>query len=146
MGTELKPSAEERRKLEQLERKFTDNNADVYVLAPRDLAQLWVADRTSKGVKPQNAQSELRGKLTEWQLDDLWGYVLGTAELTAKHTAHALDIMLLRRLAADLGKSGSLLTKHRVSVYGGRRYIVFKGNHRTRHLVRGTRYLAQNTS
>ncbi len=145
MGTEPKLSADERRKLEQLEKKFTDNNADVYVLDPRDLAQLWVADRTSKGAKLEAAESELRGKLTEWKLEDLWSYVSGTAELTAKYTALALDVTLLQKLAADLGKSGSLLTKYRISGYSGRRYIIFKGNHRARQLVRGTRYLAQNT-
>ncbi len=65
MGTEPKLSAEERRKLEQLEKKFTDNNADLYVLGPRDLAQLWLAGCTSKGAEREAAESELRGKLTE---------------------------------------------------------------------------------
>ena len=45
----------------------------------------------------------------------------------------------------DFRRSGNLLGKYELSVRNGKKYISFKGNHKLRNILKGTRYLANNT-
>ena len=45
----------------------------------------------------------------------------------------------------DFKRSGNLLGKYESTTRNGKKYIVFKGNHKVRTILKGTRYLANNT-
>ena len=54
------------------------------------------------------------------------------------------DAKALSILALDLKRGGNLWSKSRILNYAGSSYIILKGNHRLRHHLTGTRYLANN--
>lgn len=54
------------------------------------------------------------------------------------------DAKALTILAYDMKRGGNLWSKFRIQNYAGSSYIIFKGNHRLRHHLTGTRYLANN--
>ena len=138
-------SAEEQRQLERLRREFNANNADICVLDTPGTLNLWYVDQLDSGKTPQEAKAALRAKTEAWELRDAWDAIDGFLSFGASWTATAMDIKLLAELARDMSKGGSVFTKYRINVYNGTRYIIFKGNHRARALVTGTRYLAANT-
>lgn len=143
--SEPKISTEERCKLEALARQFKNNDYDIVVLDSGGMVALWYAARMQEGASPAKARTELQASLGEWGLSEIWEQVRDVAAKGAAYTATALDTRLLLKLAQDLGRSGSVLTKYRIAKYNGRDFIIFRGNHRARQLINGSRYLASNT-
>ena len=54
------------------------------------------------------------------------------------------DAKVLSILAYDMKRGGNLWSNFRIQNYAGSSYIILKGNHRLRHHLTGTRYLANN--
>lgn len=138
-------TAEEKLKLQKLSAAFKKNQHDIAVLDAPGMAAMWYGARLHEGASMEAAQRELQGKLSAWGLEDCWESLRDVAALAASNTANALDLALLGKLAQDLGRSGSYFTKYRISNYNGKAYVIFKGNHRARRILTGTRYLANNS-
>ena len=136
---------EEKLKLRSLSTEFRSNDHEIAVLDAQGLAAMWYGAKLRDGASMQAAQGELHGKLNEWGLEDSWNGVKDWASIAAGYTATAQDVLLLNKLAQDLAKGGSVLTKYRVSMHKGKAYVIFKGNHKAREILTGTRYLANNT-
>src|SRR5690625_7262492 len=62
------------------------------------------------------------------------------------HLNNIKSILILTILAKDLAKSGNIQSSYYTTTRAGKQYIVFKGNHRLRTVLKGTRYLATNTT
>lgn len=145
MPPQKSTTPEERRKLTQLSARMRQNQHELTVLDVNGLIAFWYGNRLKSGMSIVDAREELRGKLEEWNLAEFWPRCSDWASLTATYTATALDLKLLTTLAVDLRRGGDLFTKYRISYYGGKAYIIFKGSHRARQVLTGTRYLAVNT-
>jgi hypothetical protein len=63
------------------------------------------------------------------------------AKTTANYVAPTNDAVTAARLIRDFGVEPN---KVRIKQYGGKKYVIFKGNPATRKVIRGTRYLAKN--
>jgi hypothetical protein len=63
------------------------------------------------------------------------------AKTTATYIAPAKDAVTAARLIRDFGLEPN---KVRIKQYGGKQYVIFKGNPGARKVIRGTRYLATN--
>ncbi|MCP4338472.1 MAG: hypothetical protein GY799_06180 [Desulfobulbaceae bacterium] len=145
MASNKKLTIEERKQLEQLQSQFKTNDHNIFVLEPKDLAEVWVARAVSEGKQRKVAEQELETKAKGWGIESIWELMRGTGALISGKTALATDSILLTKLAKDLIEGGAIFTQYRVSCYNGKNYLIFKGNHRARALITGTRYLAENT-
>ncbi|SON52332.1 hypothetical protein [Vibrio tapetis] len=103
---------------------------DMYVLEAKGFSALWVATQKKQG-------------LSESQIDAK-AVVLGLTGFIASNGSAMHDFKDFYLLAEDLKKGGSILSKYEVVQNGSKSYIKFKGNHKLRSLVKGTRYLSNN--
>lgn len=111
--------------------KSTDvQEVDMYVLEAKGFSALWIATQKKLG-------------LSESQIDAK-AVVLGLTGFAATNGSAMHDIRDFYLLAEDLKKGGSILSKYEVVQNGDKSYIKFKGNHKLRSLVKGTRYLSNN--
>lgn len=111
--------------------KNTDmEEVDMYVLEAKGFSALWIATQKKQG-------------LSESQIDAK-AVVLGLTGFVASNGSAIHDVKDFYLLAEDLKKGGSILSKYEVVQSGDKSYIKFKGNHKLRSLVKGTRYLSNN--
>ncbi|WP_111640748.1 hypothetical protein [Marinimicrobium alkaliphilum] len=111
---------------------------DIYILNQKEFLTMWIYTQKDLGKSPAQIEEKL-SRLTGVEL------ISSTLDVAKDHAALTRDIALLSVLARDLMRSGGLLTEYYTTVRNGQEYIVFKGNHRLRRIIRGTRYLASNT-
>ncbi|HDM8224221.1 TPA: hypothetical protein P0E24_001992 [Vibrio campbellii] len=113
-------------------KKIRENEIDIYVLESRAFVDLWVFEKKFKG-------------LTEQQIRDL-ATAMGIAEFISSRGSLMHDIAAFYVLAEDLHKGGAINGKYEITKKGAKSYITFKGNHRLRSIVKGTRYLLNNAN
>lgn len=103
---------------------------DMYVLEAKGLTALWVANQKQQG-------------LNEKQID-VKAATLGIAGFSASYGSAIHDVRSFYLLAEDLKRGGAILGKYEITQNGDKSYIKFKGNHKLRNLIKGTRYLSDN--
>ncbi|WP_432460577.1 MULTISPECIES: hypothetical protein [unclassified Agarivorans] len=115
---------------------------DLYVLHGPQFFSLWLAKQQNQGLE----QTAISQKLEDLGLSELaQKLVLNTASLTNQFASQALDVKAMGALALDMQRGGSILGKYEITQNGTKSYISFKGNHKLRTVIKGTRYLSTNT-
>ncbi|WP_055733183.1 hypothetical protein [Agarivorans gilvus] len=115
---------------------------DLYVLHGPQFFALWLAKQQSQGLE----QTAISQKLEDLGLSELaQKLVLTAASLTNQFAGQVLDVKTMGVLALDMQRGGSILGKYEITQNGAKSYISFKGNHKLRTLIKGTRYLSTNT-
>lgn len=121
-----------------LEVDFKENSCDVFAYTKDEFVNLWIAVQKSYG----KTEDEIKSSIS-----DITG--LSTTQLSLSFAANygsaIKDTPSFLALANDFKKSGNILGKYTMSMRNGKEYISFKGNHKLRSIVRGTRYLTSNT-
>ncbi|WP_111643181.1 hypothetical protein [Marinimicrobium alkaliphilum] len=110
---------------------------DIYTLSADELLEVWIALQRSTGRSERNVAEDLRDLGVE--LSEL---SLGAAR---DHAVNAKGAAVLTILARDLVRSGNIMSEYYITSRAGKQYIIFKGNHKLRAVLKGTRYLATNT-
>ncbi|WP_220720494.1 hypothetical protein [Agarivorans litoreus] len=114
---------------------------DLYVLHGPQFLSLWLAKQQSQGLE----QTAISQKLEDLGLSELaQKLVLNTASLTNQFAGQAIDVKAMGALAIDMQRGGSILGKYEITQNGAKSYISFKGNHKLRTVIKGTRYLSTN--
>ena len=138
-------NAAERKKLEDLTKKFRENNVDVACIDVKGALNLWHASNQSNGQNADESIKTIEQKVREWSLEGAWDNIRDLLQFGATWTATTFDLALLKKLAEDLQKGGSVFSKYRINNYNGTNYIIFKGSQKARSILTGTRYLVNNT-
>lgn len=111
------------------------NNVDVFVLSNEEVVELWLAKQRSRG----KSDEEINARYQELVSDE-------TVELIKAQSTTivggAKDTVNVAAVMRDFQRSGNVFGKYSKS--GNGRYIIFKGNHKLRELIKGTRYRANN--
>ncbi|MCG9622618.1 hypothetical protein L1D56_22020 [Vibrio diabolicus] len=113
-------------------KKIEENEVDIYVLDSRGLVDLWIFEKRFKG-------------LSEEQVKDL-AASMKVAEFVSSRGSLLHDVAAFYILAEDLHKGGTIIGKYEITRNGSKSYITFKGNHRLRSIVKGTRYLLNSAN
>ncbi len=103
---------------------------DIYALDQRGLVDLWLFDKRIKGLNDQQISSLIEG--------------MKLAEVISTRGSLLHDMTAFYLLAEDLHKGGAILGKYEITRNGAQSYITFKGNHRLRSIIKGSRYLLNN--
>lgn len=119
-----------------LKHNVPEGNVDIYVLSVEELHQLWIAKQKRKGK-------------SDSEIDALYQTLTGEHfELTKTHAANVVglvgDSKNIAALMRDMKRSGNTMGKYWTKNVDGRKYIVFKGNHKLRKVIKGTVYSAKN--
>lgn len=128
----------------RLASEWTENQADIYTLDERDLTAIWIATQKANGKTNEQIIAQYE------ELTGSYSLTLGeqTFEVVNLYAATAVnagrDSRALAILGRDMQRSGNALGNFHIRPHNGRNYIVFKGNHRLRQVIRGTRYSLSN--
>jgi len=123
---------------QQLEKDLAESKADIYVLNARELTEFWLTVQRQEG----KSQSQIEVAFKELTGLDLAKQLLGTGR---DYAAAGNDLATVAVLGKDLKRGSRFFESYRTVTQNGRNYIIFKGNHRARLIIKGTRYLATNT-
>lgn len=113
------------------------NNVDVFVLSTEEVVELWLAKQRSRGKSDEKINAryqELVGDETVKLIKAQSSTIVGAAR----------DSKNIAVLMKDFKRSGNVMGKYSTSVQGSRKYIIFKGNHKLRGIIKGNRYAASN--
>lgn len=132
----------------QLIEEFRVNASTLIVLNLPHMLSVWVESKRQTGLSNQQiseafAQLELNNPSLPQLIFESSGYKLVQDNLGTLISA-AMDSRLLKVMIEDFRRSGNLLGDYRITQGNGRYHVIFKGNHRLRTLVKGTRYLSSN--
>lgn len=121
-----------------LESDFNKYQTDIFVLTYEEFFKLWVAVQAARG----KSQAEI-----EQYLAEVTGLSIAQISLASAATYGSAikDTPSFLAIVNDFKRSGNLLGKYESTTRNGKKYIVFKGNHKVRTILKGTRYLANNT-
>lgn len=144
-GKDSKALSDDHKQVQDLKKKFKDNQHDLLVFDEYYMMACWYEVRMSEGVKQADAETELREKMSGWNKEELWKDYSSIVELVAGKYSVASDLKLLTELAHDLSKGGSYIIKTQITTIAGKTYIVLKGYPGLRKILTGTRYLSTNT-
>lgn len=123
---------------QKLAEDLAESKADIYVLNARELAEFWLTVQRQEGKsQPQieSAFKQLTGLDSTTQI----------LSLGRDYGAAGNDLATMLVLGTDLKRGSRFFETYSMVTQNGRNYIIFKGNHRARLIVKGTRYLATNT-
>lgn len=128
----------------QLKEEWNKNQADIYVLERDDLVAVWIQGEKEKG----RTDSQIISKFEELVGEATLNLMVDTFELADSYgstaVAATIDAKVLTSLGRDMQRSGNLFGRYTIRPHNGKKYIVFKGNHRLRSIVKGTRYGMKN--
>src|SRR5690554_4507391 len=140
MNDRARRTAREKQLSSRLSREWSDNQADMYTLDEKDLTTLWVGVQEANGLSLEETAArfeELTGNQT-LNLGERTFEVINLHGATAINAGN--DGRMLMVLGRDMQRSGNLWARFNIRPHNGQNYIVFKGNHRLRQGIRGTRY------
>lgn len=121
-----------------LESDFNKYQTNIFVLTHEEFFKLWVASQAARG-KSQTAIEQYLAEITGLSIAQISLASAATYGSAIKDTPSFLAIV------NDFKRSGNLLGKYEITTRNGKKYIAFKGNHKVRAILKGTRYLANNT-
>lgn len=132
------PSINKDKLRSNLESDFNRYQTDIFVLTHEEFLKLWVAVQSARG----KSQAEIKQYLSE-----VTGLSLAQISLANAATFGSAikDTPSFLAIYNDFKRSGNIFGKYEPITRNGKKYIVFKGNHKVRTILRGTRYLANNT-
>jgi len=132
------PSINQLRDTKSLTNDLNTNQCDIYILNREDFIRLWIdfLKRRNQTIDEIKSRLSLITGLSISQTAAWFGANLGAA---------TLDTPSFVKLANDFKKSGNIYGKYELVTKNGKDYIHFKGNHKLRNIIKGTRYLANNT-
>lgn len=105
-------------------------NQEVYVLDEPLMVRLWLTVKVDSNA------------LNQASADRFWNdYLRDGTRFLATYLATAGDLMVLRKLANDLGTPRGKVT---FKTYGGKTHVIFKGHPGLRKILTGTRYGVTN--
>ena len=132
------PSIKRDKLRSNLESDFNKYQTDIFVLTHEEFFKLWVAVQAARG----KSQAEI-----EQYLAEVTGLSIAQISLASAATYGSAikDTPSFLAIVNDFKRSGNLLGKYESTTRNGKKYIVFKGNHKVRTILKGTRYLANNT-
>lgn len=128
----------------QLSEEWNKNQADIYVLNRDDLVAVWIQDQKNQGSSDSQIEEkfkELVGETTLTLMKDSFKLV---DDYGATVVAASIDAKVLTSLGRDMQRSGNLLGRYKIRPHNGKKYIAFKGNHRLRSTIKGSRYGLKN--
>lgn len=128
----------------RLAKEWTDNQADVYTLERDDLVALWIQTKKDDGQSDAQIKAKFEELVGETTLNLLTDLFQLADEYGATVVAASADAKVLAALGRDMQRSGNLLGQYKIRPHNGKNYIVFKGNHRLRSTIKGTRYGLKN--
>ncbi len=123
---------------QQLEKDLAESQADIYVLNARELTEFWLTVQRHEG----KTQPQIEAMFKDLTGLDLAKQLLATGR---DYGSASKDAATVAVLGADLKRGSRFFETYRTVKQGGQTYIIFKGNHRARLIIKGTRYLATNT-
>lgn len=132
------PSAQAAYHRQKLNTRSRYEEVDIYTLDAPAFLELWIAIERSRGM----SENDTTAKLKELGIDLAELSLAGARD----HLSNIKSSLILTILAKDLAKSGNIQSSYYTTTRAGKQYIVFKGNHRLRTVLKGTRYLATNTT
>ncbi|EGI72998.1 hypothetical protein PH505_ba00670 [Pseudoalteromonas distincta] len=132
------PSIKRDKLRSNLESDFNKYQTDIFVLTHEEFFKLWVAFQTARG-KSQTAIEQYLSEITGLSIAQISLASAATYGSAIKDTPSFLAIY------NDFKRSGNILGKYEPITRNGKKYIAFKGNHKVRTILKGTRYLANNT-
>ena len=132
------PSINKDKLRSNLESDFNKYQTDIFVLTHEEFLKLWVAVQSARG----KSQAEI-----EQYLSEVTGLSLAQISLANAATFGSAikDTPSFLAIYNDFKRSGNIFGKYEPITRNGKKYVVFKGNHKVRTILRGTRYLANNT-
>ncbi|USD65782.1 hypothetical protein [Vibrio sp. SCSIO 43136] len=111
--------------------RLISSEVDVYVFDIKSFVELWYATYLNRGMSREEV--------------DAIGVTLGVSESILTRASYGHDVGSIAILARDLHRGGSIFSTFEISKVDGKSYIKFKGNHKLRKVIKGTRYLSSNT-
>ncbi|QFU06342.1 hypothetical protein FIU82_15240 [Pseudoalteromonas sp. THAF3] len=131
------PSITRGRNQAALRRDLNKEQHDIYALTKEEFVRLWIEfhKRRNKTIEEVKDYFSRVTALSAIESAAWFGANLGAA---VKDTPSFL------KLANDFRRSGNILGRHTFVTKNGKEYIIFKGNHRLRSIITGTRYVANN--
>lgn len=127
-----------------LAEEWADNQADVYVLERDDMVAVWIQDQKDQG----RSDSDIKARFEELVGETTLTLLGETFTLIDDHGATlvvaTMDAKILSSLGRDMQRSGNIFGQYSVRSHNGKQYISFKGNHRLRTVIKGTRYGLKN--
>ncbi|QEW08000.1 hypothetical protein [Nitrincola iocasae] len=132
----------------QLIEEFRLNASTLIVLNLPHMLSVWVESKRQTGLSNDQiseafAQLESNNPSLPQLIFESSGYKLVQDNLGTLIST-AMDSRVLRVMIEDFRRSGNLLGDYRITQGNGRYHVIFKGNHKLRTLVKGTRYLVSN--
>lgn len=127
-----------------LAEEWSDNQADVYTLERDDMVALWIQSQKDHGQTDAQIKAKFEELVGETTLNLVTDSFQLADEYGATVIAATVDAKVLTALGRDMQRSGNLLGQYKVRPHNGKNYIVFKGNHRLRSVIKGTRYGLKN--
>ncbi|MFO7786663.1 MAG: hypothetical protein R6W87_02650 [Halospina sp.] len=109
------------------------NNVTVFVLSPEEVVELWLAKHRRNG----KSDEEINARFQELVGDETANLVRAQAASVAGLARDGKNFGALMR---DFKRSGNVLGEYRIALHRGKKYIIFKGNHKLRNIIKGTRY------
>lgn len=109
------------------------NNVTVFVLSPEEVVELWLAKHRRNG----KSDEEINARYQELVGDEAANLVRAQAASVAGLARDGKNFGVLMR---DFKRSGNVLGEYRTKLHRGKKYIIFKGNHKLRNIIKGTRY------
>lgn len=128
----------------RLAEEWNKNQADVYVLERDDLVAVWVQDQKNQGRTDNQIEEKFKELVGETALTLMKDSFQLVDDYGATVVAAAIDVKVLSSLGRDMQRSGNLMGQYKIRPHNGKKYIAFKGNHRLRSVVKGTRYGLKN--
>ncbi|HAW93386.1 MULTISPECIES: hypothetical protein [unclassified Arsukibacterium] len=123
---------------QKLAEDLAESRADIYVLNARELAEFWLTVQRQEG----KSQSQIDSSFKQLTGLDPTTQILA---LGRDYGAAGNDLATMLVLGTDLKGGSRFFETYSMVTQNGRNYIIFKGNHRARLIVKGTRYLATKT-
>ena len=122
----------------RLEKDFKSNQCYAFSITKEEFTCLWIETQKSYG----KTEAQIKEKLSSLTGLSVTDYTLSTV---ANYGSAIKDTPSFLALANDFKRSGNIFGKYDIITRNGRQYIVFKGNPRLGNIIKGTKYLLDNT-
>lgn len=119
------------------------NQSDLFVFSEDDIPALWVSLQAHRGELRQSDIPAVTDALKEGRYPNSPAEAQRIRKVLEGLLSAIPDVLDAKAIASLIGDFRGF-GRFRVSMYQGRRYVIFKGDPRLRNIVRGTRYRLDN--
>ncbi|ARU59472.1 multipass membrane protein [Oleiphilus messinensis] len=133
---------ERTRRRHEINQTLLKNREEAYILDAKEMQELWLSYQISLG----NTLSQAKANLQDIWKTEIKGFsIAAISGYLAGFFPAGQDAVILAKLAQDMKKGGSYLSKYTIKAHNGKTYIILKGYPGLRSIFTGTRYLANNS-